>query len=788
MMVAATHGYAEMKKMHGYFTALICPPSLTVKWPKEIKAVIPHAEIHVIKKTEEFIRYHQEWENAGRPKPTKPVFFIFSFTTLRNDSAIRPAVEYVKKRTETSKEKQTAPYRDGIYCTDCGKPHQTIEATSYEIVNDREVEKHSTHNMTNKEFGTTRRVGKSSTNPPNSACYYCGSPLWTKKVGRRYSNFADWANRYEKPLISAIKRNDQVEMMELRLNQPEYPTSNSMPRRIAAAEYIRRKVKNFVNILIVDEVHELKGGNTAQGMALASLVGASDKVISGTGTLFGGKAEDIYYLLWRLFPTEMVKTGFAYHEVTKFNEQFGNIEETYFKSDEESSEYSNKASRGGHGSSRKKVVPGISPFIFSNYMLENVVNVRLTDVWPDPVELVDTPTIFVDMTEEQKEAYSQMISDFENEIDSREDGFKLYTQMLDYGIAYLDNPVNFPDALFKNKEGIKELICSPKQLEADKTFPKEKKLQEIIQGEMVEGRPSIVYVRDTGSSVADRDVRPRLKAKLEEIGAKVCILDTTTTATNRRSEWLEKKIVDEGYDVCIVSQELVKVGLDLLCTPTLVYYQFSWSLFTILQSSRRAWRIGQTEECRLFYLAYADSYQQYMAEIIAKKSKASSAISGDASSGDGLASMLGDEGDLQTMLLQSVKDGTMKLEGVAEDWISQTSDRARELLANIGKPKAIERRLKQIEKANEDIDIQATPILEVDNTLENPSNEDIEEFSADEAAELIGYFKVTEQIAEIVTVAELQEKNSSKETTTKKRKPKKNTVSDNQLAFDLFAI
>lgn len=295
MMVAAAHGYAEMKKMHGYFTALICPPSLTVKWPKEIKAVIPHAEVHVIKKTEEFICYHQEWEQAGRPKPTKPVFFIFSFTTLRNDSAIRPAVEYVKKRTETSKEKQTAPYRDGIYCTDCGKPHQTIEATSYEIVNDREVEKHKTHNMTDKEFGTTRRVGKSSTNPPNSACYYCGSPLWTKKVGRRYSNFADWAKRYEKPLTNAIKCNDRAEMMELHLNQPEYPNSNSMPRRIAAAEYIRRKVKNFINILIVDEVHELKGGNTAQGMALASLVGASEKVIAGTGTLFGGKAEDIYY-------------------------------------------------------------------------------------------------------------------------------------------------------------------------------------------------------------------------------------------------------------------------------------------------------------------------------------------------------------------------------------------------------------------------------------------------------------------------------------------------------------
>lgn len=73
---------------------------------------------------------------------------------------------------------------------------------------------------------------------------------------------------------------------------------------------------------------------------------------------------------------------------------------------------------------------------------------------------------------------------------------------------------------------------------------------------------------------------------------------------------VKEKMEQEGYDVCIVSQELVKVGLDLLCTPTLIYYQFSWSLFTINQSARRAWRIGQSQECRLFYLAYSGTFQE----------------------------------------------------------------------------------------------------------------------------------------------------------------------------------
>ena len=170
-----------------------------------------------------------------------------------------------------------------------------------------------------------------------------------------------------------------------------------------------------------------------------------------------------------------------------------------------------------------------------------------------------------------------------------------------------------------------------------------------------------------------------------------------------------------------------------------------------------------------------------MAELIAKKMVATAMINGDVSS-DGLSAMLGDEGDLQSMLLQSVKDGTMKLEGVAEDWIAQTSDRARELLENIGKPKAIERRLKQIEQSKEDK-------LTTDEDIFNFPIDDItEEFDAQEAGEIVEYFKVTEQITKIVTVAEIQKKNAEAQKTTKGRKPKKEKVSEDQLAFDLFAV
>lgn len=681
MMTAIADGYHALKGQTGYHVCLMCPPSLTKKWPLEIKELIPDADIHVIKGSAELIRYHSEWTRQGRPKPTKPTFFIISFTTMRGDSRNMPAVSFTHK----AKKIEDSRTQKGYFCSSCGQAHQVVE-DSRTIIDEygNEIVVDTTRDMGASEFGTSRRL-KNGANPANAFCYHCGDSLWTKKVVNRYGGFKEWA-KHEQKLVHAIDQSNPSLVERIQQSQPELGTQTGMPRRVAAIEYIRRKMKNFFHMSIVDEVHELKGGMTAQGNALGSLAQVSRKVVAGTGTLFGGKAEDIYYLLWRLFPANMAATGYSYEEVTKFNEEYGNIEETIVQSKDKGAEYSNTNSRGGERNSRRKVVPGISPFIYGQYLVQNVINVRLKDVWPDPVELVDTPTIFVEMNEELKENNANMLSGFQHAIDSWDNGNQLYLKMTDYGISYPDNPFTFPDAYAKDEEGERRLIWESKPIDPQCTLPKEKKLQEIIQTEIAEGRKSIVYVRDTGTSVSARDLRPRLKHKLEEIGAKVFVLDTSSTATNNRSDFLKNKIEKEGYDVCIVSQELVKVGLDLLCTPTLIYYQFSWSLFTINQSAKRAWRIGQHQECRLFYLAYKDSFQEQMAELIAKKNRATAAINGESASEAGLSAMLGDEGDLQSMLIQSVKSGT-KLKGSAEDWIAQTSDRARELLANVGKKK-----------------------------------------------------------------------------------------------------
>ncbi|WP_209124492.1 DEAD/DEAH box helicase [Alkalihalobacillus sp. BA299] len=805
MMTAVADAVNKMRGKKGYFACLMVPPSLTKKWAtEEIHFLLPDAKVYHIQNTKDLIDIHVNWERNGKPKPKVPTFFVISFTTMRGDCSLEPVVYWQEKKTKKQTAEQTLPYRYGYICPDCGNAHQVIENKSVEMnENGEEEEKLTKRAMLFNEFGTTRRLHNTKT-PANAFCSECGSSLWTKRVPTRYSSFSEWA-QHEKKIVHAAKDGNGRLVKHIQSGQPEPPKAVGKPRRIATIEYIRRQMKNFFDISIIDEVHELKGGMTAQGNSLGSLAASSKKVVAGTGTLFGGKAEDVYYLLWRLFPHEMVNAGFKYSEVNKWNQEFGNIETTIY--DQGEGEYSNKQSRGGTKRT-SKVLPGISPFVFGKFLVQNTVLVRLTDVWPDPVELVNVPTILVDMDAELREAYQDMSHTFENAIQSHDEGHKLYLPYTDSGIAYPDNPFTFPEFRLKTDDGDRIPIWDPIHLDEDHILPKEKKLQELVSTEISENRPSIIYVRDTGSSKAERDIQPRLEKVLSQVeGAKVAVLRTGTTGTSDRSDWLRKKVEKEGYNVIIVSTKLVKVGLDLLCTPTLIFYQFDWSLFTMNQASRRAWRIGQTEECRLFYLAYRETFQESMAQLVAQKNKAAQALNGDVST-DGLNAMLGDEGDLQSMLIKSIKKGE-KLKGSTEEWVATTSDRARELLQGIGKKKKVSIKDQFIAWAKQQIDSPSTRNVLISNAetiVSRVENGEVIGFKVQkdvlqvDLIEAFGFDMVADGtvLAHLVDKPKKTVKTASFETSSvelievkseegKRKKRGKSAPVEGQLGFELFA-
>ena len=60
------------------------------------------------------------------------------------------------------------------------------------------------------------------------------------------------------------------------------------PKRYPLADYIKKRMKGFFELLVTDEVHEYKGRGSAQGIAAGILADSCGRSLTLTGTLTGG--------------------------------------------------------------------------------------------------------------------------------------------------------------------------------------------------------------------------------------------------------------------------------------------------------------------------------------------------------------------------------------------------------------------------------------------------------------------------------------------------------------------
>jgi hypothetical protein len=125
---------------------------------------------------------------------------------------------------------------------------------------------------------------------------------------------------------------------------------------------------------------------------------------------------------------------------------------------------------------------------------------------------------------------------------------------------------------------------------------------------------------------------------------RVACLRSTTVATIAREAWLDRQ-VKSGCDTLICNPRLVKVGLDLLAFPTIVYLSLPLSTADVRQSARRSWRPGQRQPMRVFFLAYL-TMEARMLRLMARKTKASLMVEGKLPS-EGLVSLGEEEGEAE---------------------------------------------------------------------------------------------------------------------------------------------
>ncbi len=113
---------------------------------------------------------------------------------------------------------------------------------------------------------------------------------------------------------------------------------------------------------------------------------------------------------------------------------------------------------------------------------------------------------------------------------------------------------------------------------------------------------------------------------------------------HKREAWVEKQ-VQAGVDVIISHPKKVETGIDLLDFPTIVWMSPHYSVYTVLQASRRSWRIGQTKPVKVIFFAYADTIQEQALYLVAAKVAATLRVNGATVADDSLAELDGITGN-----------------------------------------------------------------------------------------------------------------------------------------------
>ncbi|WP_240101670.1 DEAD/DEAH box helicase, partial [Pseudomonas aeruginosa] len=392
-------------------------------------------------------------------------------------------------------------------------------------------------------------------------------------------------------------------------------------------EFIKRYLPDgYFDLLVVDEGHEYKNSGSAQGQAMGVLAAKARKTVLLTGTLMGGYADDLFYLLFRILTQRMIEDGYRPNArgsmapaAMSFMRDHGVLKDIYTERDGDS----HKTARGKKLSVRTVKAPGFGPKGIHRFVLPFTVFLKLKDiggnVLPDyQEEFVDVP-----MAPEQASAYQRLAATLTAEL--RQALARRDTTLLGVVLNVL---LAWPDCCFrpeivKHPRTRDTLAFVPAIFGDEQLMPKEQALVDLCLEEKAKGRKVLAYTVYSGT----RDTTSRLKKVLEQSGLKVAVLRASVD-TSRREDWILDQ-VDRGIDVLITNPELVKTGLDLLDFPTIAFLQTGYNVYTLQQAARRSWRIGQKHPVRVVFFGYAGSSQITCLQLMAKKIAVAQSTSGD---------------------------------------------------------------------------------------------------------------------------------------------------------------
>lgn len=610
-------------------TLVIAPPHLVYKWRREILETIPDARVWVLNGPDTLIKLLKLRDQIGEAYDGRQEFFILGRVRMRMGYHWRPACWPRRLR-----ERQYL-----ATCSDCGR-----------VLEDQEG-----NQITAEEFHREER---------RRSCPHCQSQLWTLMRPAKVDNSTRRStlsksmcriptigpvraerllNDFGEDFLVSMLIDNVSEFINLIDAQGNFVFSDRQAKRMERAmaniefgfgeggyqptEFIKRYLPDgYFDLLVVDEGHEYKNSGSAQGQAMGVLACKARKTVLLTGTLMGGYADDLFYLLFRILTHRMIEDGYRPNSrgsmapaAMSFMRDHGVLKDIYTERDNES----HKTAKGKKLSVRTVKAPGFGPKGIHRFVLPFTVFLKLKDIGGNILPTYQEEFIDIAMSAEQALAYQQLAGKLTQAL--RQALARRDTTLLGVVLNVL---LAWPDCCFraeivKHPRSKDTLALVPTIFADNEVMPKEQALLDLCFTEKAKGRKVLAYSAYTGT----RDTTSRLKRLLEQNGLKVAVLRASVD-TARREDWILDQ-VDRGIDVLITNPELVKTGLDLLDFPTIAFLQTGYNVYTLQQAARRSWRIGQKYPVRVIFFGYAGSSQMTCLQLMAKKIAVAQSTSGD---------------------------------------------------------------------------------------------------------------------------------------------------------------
>ena len=657
ILSALTHNN-DRKKM---VNVVMCPSHLVQKWKREIMRIAPLSEVHIVKDFKSIIELRNYIEKTKREGQKRHIWLVLSKESAKLGYEEQPAVIW-KYSKEAGKE--------CYCCPECGEPIFWLsykgKGRNREAIRNY-LDEISFLKKNAKNAICPNRSNKKVWNDCTKQWKFeteCGASLWqpsTKesdtwiklgKIGWIEKKKVDSiCNKLlEEQRIKDLKGDAREILIALLQYKNNELPPQSFPRKYPVAKYIRRFMKGIIDYFLCDEIHLVKS-QSMQGEAFGDLVFAAKKTIGMTGTLLNGYASGIYYILYRLFARQMKRDGFEYSSPSSFVEKYGVIKSTTKIGTTEI----HKKDKDDGKKTVKKEMPGISPLVFTKYLLENAAFIGLEDISDGLPGYKEIP-MPVDMDCELENSYKKMEKEIRSNVQAfKKGGLRLMSQLLPRLTAYPDQPYRSP-AVFNPDTG--KVVCTPDDL-GDGTRNKEQRFLDLVKTKVDAGEKVLVYYTMTGTT----DLGDRLPRLLEEIGIKARTMAAASLGRSKyisvvpadgREQWIEKQ-VNDGLQVLICNPSLVETGLDLLDFTTIIFYQIGYNLFTTRQASRRSWRLSQDKDVEVYFMYYRGTVQENALSLMANKLQAAMAIEGKFSE-EGLNAMSNHD-DILSKVAASVVDG-----------------------------------------------------------------------------------------------------------------------------------